>query len=57
MTRGRPKKGDDSDEKVLLHQRFWIWDSVWEEPREVDFLVSKEVRTGRWENVTIYKKD
>lgn len=32
---GRPKKTEEGS-KAILHKRFWIWDEVWEEPREVE---------------------
>lgn len=41
MPRGRPKKENVGSEKIL-HQKFWIWDSIWEEPREVE-IKSRQV--------------
>lgn len=37
MTRGRPKKNDE-ESVAILHNKFWIWDSIWEEPREVEIV-------------------
>lgn len=37
MARGRPNKNNE-DKLVILHQKFWIWDEVFEEPREVEIV-------------------
>ena len=37
MPKGRPKEVQDGKE-AILHKRFWIWDSVWEKPREVEIV-------------------
>lgn len=37
MPRGRPRKDTGNNDKILK-QKFWIWDAVWEEPREVEIV-------------------
>lgn len=34
----RPRKTEAGNEARLLHKKFWIWDEVWEEPREVEIV-------------------
>lgn len=34
---GRPKKTKEGSE-AILHKKFWIWDAIWEEPREVEII-------------------
>lgn len=37
MSMGRPKKTKEGSE-AILHKKFWIWDSIWEKPREVEII-------------------
>ena len=41
MPRGRPRKDTGNNDKILK-QKFWIWDSIWEEPIEVE-IVKRQV--------------
>ena len=35
-----PRKANPTEEgsEKIIHQHFWIWDSIWEEPREVEIV-------------------
>lgn len=35
---GRPRKIPEEDSTITLHSKWWIWDDVWEEPREVEIV-------------------
>lgn len=47
MPRGRPRK-DDENNVAIIKRRFWIWDSVWEEPREVEIAKSQRNERGEF---------
>ena len=46
MPRGRPRK--DAEDGRYLNRRFWIWDSAWEQPREVEIVRSQRNEHGEF---------